>query len=321
MTREVSHIETMAFAHETPWHGLGTRVTDELSYKEMLQAAGLDWTVSKQPLMFRTADGTLKEVPDRYALKRDSDDKLMSIASGRYVPVQNEEALRFFDKFVKAGKAKLETAGSLRGGKMIWGLAKLGADFKLPNGDEIKGYLLLASPHEVGRSLLARTTAIRVVCANTMAAATKGTAKFEARFPHAREFNADEAAELMTDARENLAVFADHARTLAKMNLTMDQAVRVILDLYQIDKERTAAETKKMVKDSAQWNPTVRTIIDCYKNAPGATEGNAWGLLNGATYRANHKASNSADARLSSAWMGTEAKRSGVLMDRLLQLA
>ena len=38
-------VETMAYAGETPWHGLGTRVSNDLSVDEMLEQSGLDWKV------------------------------------------------------------------------------------------------------------------------------------------------------------------------------------------------------------------------------------------------------------------------------------
>ena len=42
-------VETMAYAGEVPWHGLGVKVDDTLTPQEMMKAAGLDWTVSKRP--------------------------------------------------------------------------------------------------------------------------------------------------------------------------------------------------------------------------------------------------------------------------------
>ena len=36
----------MAFVGETPWHGLGKRVPNDVSPQQMLKAANLDWTVS-----------------------------------------------------------------------------------------------------------------------------------------------------------------------------------------------------------------------------------------------------------------------------------
>lgn len=319
----MSHeVETMAYAHEVPWHGLGAKVTKDLSYKEMAIAAGLDWTVSLRPVHFKGSDGK-KQIPmkDRFVLARDSDDAPLSVAGGRYKPTQNMEALRFFDRFVTAGKATMETAGSLRGGRMVWGLARLNTDFKLPGGDVVRGYILVASPHEVGKSLIAKTTPVRVVCANTMALAMQAGGKFEKRFPHVREFDADEASDTLDGARERMAQFADEAHALLKLKLSDADAVKILLNIYQVDKERDAAALKKLVATPGKWNPTVTSIWDCYQNAAGATPGNGWGLLNGATYRMNHKAGSNVDNRLASAWTGAEASRTSALMTQLLQKA
>ena len=42
-------IETIAYAGEVPWHGLGTKVPADLSPAQMLDKAGLNWTVEKTP--------------------------------------------------------------------------------------------------------------------------------------------------------------------------------------------------------------------------------------------------------------------------------
>ena len=43
-------VETMAYAGELPWHGLGTKVPADLTPEQMLEAAELDWTVDKVDL-------------------------------------------------------------------------------------------------------------------------------------------------------------------------------------------------------------------------------------------------------------------------------
>ena len=49
----MSHnVETMAYAGELPWHGLGVPVSNDMSAYEMMEAAQLNWTVKKVP-MFR----------------------------------------------------------------------------------------------------------------------------------------------------------------------------------------------------------------------------------------------------------------------------
>ena len=40
-------IETMAYAGQVPWHGLGEKVSSDMTPKQMLEAAKLDWTVSR----------------------------------------------------------------------------------------------------------------------------------------------------------------------------------------------------------------------------------------------------------------------------------
>ena len=42
----------MAYAGKVPWHGLGTKVPEDLTPAQMMKAAGLDWSVKKAPLMF-----------------------------------------------------------------------------------------------------------------------------------------------------------------------------------------------------------------------------------------------------------------------------
>ena len=45
--------------------------------------------------------------------------------------VQNEEAFEFFSEYCLAGDMSMETAGSLRDGKMVWGLAKVKESFDI----------------------------------------------------------------------------------------------------------------------------------------------------------------------------------------------
>ena len=42
-------VAQMAYAGDVPWHGLGTRVPNDLTPAQMLETAGLDWTVDKIP--------------------------------------------------------------------------------------------------------------------------------------------------------------------------------------------------------------------------------------------------------------------------------
>ena len=43
----VGDVAKMAYAGETPWHGLGVQVPADVTPQQMLEAAGLDWEVRK----------------------------------------------------------------------------------------------------------------------------------------------------------------------------------------------------------------------------------------------------------------------------------
>jgi len=44
-----ANVETMAYVGKVPWHGQGKSVPPDVNAEEMIQAAGLDWSVEKQP--------------------------------------------------------------------------------------------------------------------------------------------------------------------------------------------------------------------------------------------------------------------------------
>ena len=114
-------VETMAYAGEVPWHGLGKEVLPDLTPEQMLYEAGLDWSVSKIPA-FAEVNGE-KVAVGKSALVRSSDDKVLDVVGDDWNPVQNAEAFGFFADFVGEGNMEMHTAGSLNGGKMVWALS------------------------------------------------------------------------------------------------------------------------------------------------------------------------------------------------------
>src|SRR5215208_2804100 len=123
-----AHVETMAYAGETPWHGLGVPVSNDMSVEQMLTASGCDWTVSKKPMYFLTNPDyvdlgekpNMKLVPDEYAIIRDDNKSVLDTCGSKWKPIQNRESFDFLTRFVKAGDMSMETMGSLKGGRYVW---------------------------------------------------------------------------------------------------------------------------------------------------------------------------------------------------------
>lgn len=309
----MSHeVETMAFAHQVPWHGLGVNVPSDISTDEMLVKAGLNWEVERVPVY--TADQP-DAIPGQWAVRRATDRRVFDVVSDRWNPVQNKEILSFFREWVSAGDATLETAGSLRGGRQVWALANLKSGFVLPGGDAVKGYVLMVGSHESGKATLIRTTGIRVVCANTMALALSSKAKSEVRWSHASAFDPEVAKERLAISREDISAYAKAARTLQKLKIDAEKCIDILQPVFQPQVERS-----DLIEET--WSPTIKQIMWANQKAPGALPGSAWGLMGGVTYALDHMAkTQTPDGRFFASQLGHNAKRKQEVMTSLLELA
>lgn len=312
-------VETMAFTNEVPWHGLGKRVDNKQTVAAMLKAAGLNWGVVKRPIHMYAASGELQPAIDGFsALTRDSDEKVLDIVGRAYQPVQNEQAFEFFKEFVEAGKATMETAGSLRGGRLVWGLANLNQSFRLRGGDEVKGYLLCGCPHQQGKALLYQFTSVRVVCQNTFRMALEGGGT-EFRRSHRSEFNAEaveSAKEMLGIARDQLHEFETAARKLQALKMNRAKTLDVLCPIFA--PKVKVADIKTDFEKHATAN--LVKIMQANDKAPGAQPETGWGVFNAVTYWSDHMASRTPDKRLTNAWVGKTAAYKDKVLDALLRM-
>ncbi len=318
----MSHeVETMAWANEVPWHGLGARVDGSFSVDEMLKAAGLDWQVKLLPTFASDPNdpGNVIELP-RKALVRSIDNRVLTVTGNGWKPMQNADMLGFMRRYVEAGGAKLETAGSLRNGKTVWGLAKLNHSFEVRPGDRVEGYLLITSPHEVGRSITVRTTTVRVVCANTMAMA-EGEGAVNYSQNHMSEFDHAAAHHAVQQAHESLAVAEKRAKTIDRLKLSVEDAVRKVLVPVLMPELISNAEVMDDIMLPDVMPAKLQEIIDSLNNAPGATPGTGWGVLNAVTHWADHVNGRNNATRMQRAWMGDTARAKIRVEQKLFEMA
>lgn len=314
----MSHeVETMAYAGAVPWHGLGKHVDDTLNIEAMLEQAGLDWDIELIPVKVNG-----QTVKGYFGMTRSSDGKVLDICGSRYKPVQNAQAFEFFREFLEAGEATLETAGSLKGGRYVWGLANLNASFTLPGKDKVEGYVLVGCPHEQGKSLIIKRTMIRVVCHNTLTAALRDSSG-AFRFVHRSKFGSraiHKAKEVLGLARDDIRQFEKDARELVEREIKMSQFMSVVAPIMM--PKAVPDQIMDWVKDPdpETFSPRMKEIYNSYMNAPGATPGNAWGVLNAVTHYADHVASRTQDQRLTNAWFGKTARQKDAVLNRLLTL-
>lgn len=339
-------VETMAYANEVPWHGLGVPVSNSLSPDEMMLAAGLDWQVAKAPLYMHTTTPEeesvyiLSEIVSKFgdnpakaqnkiaqylsetrvvypsvrAVYRQTDNKILTHASDNWTPMQNKDAFAFFSDFVEMGDMEMETAGALDGGRMVWALAKISDGFSVGKNDQVKGYLLFSNPHKNGKAIDVRLTATRVVCNNTLTMDLRG-AKSYSKTSHHQQFDAQAVKQTLGIAKNMLSDLQDTCTFLSTKTFSEETLTEYFSRVFP----HTA--TKKTPKKELS-----RMAIDAHEilyAQPGAelSEGTWWSAFNTVTYMTDHLMGRTADTRLHSAWYGINQTRKTKALNLALEYA
>jgi phage/plasmid-like protein (TIGR03299 family) len=295
----------MAFVGQTPWHELGTQVSETVTAKEMCSAAGLDWEVRKKPAPGARELDAKSKAYDRYLVLRDPVKHepapvALGLVTGAYEPLQNAEAFAFFEPLIASGLASFHTAGALGNGERVWVLAKLKGQIVVGRDDEVDRYLLLSNTHDGSGAVSVRFTPIRVVCQNTLnIAMKKGSSVISIR--HTRSLTHHlakaQARELMLIIDK---VFDDAARifdAMARRNLSPKETEGLLSSLFP----RT-----RRGKEPERWG-RILAIVDDAEVTPPATKDTLWGVYNAIVrdedYRASREAS--AESRLARVWFGS----------------
>jgi len=160
-------VETFAWSGEAPWHGKGVRLAGLATKAGMLEASGLDWQVKKEPAEFA---GISLAPQGLWYTVRQSDKRVLGAVGNQYHVIQNVELFNFLDAVISEDDAVYETAGALKGGKVCFATASLGAEYKIIGNDTIKPFIVTALGHDGSLQFSAFSSSIRPVCWNTLSA-------------------------------------------------------------------------------------------------------------------------------------------------------
>lgn len=302
---------SMFYVAETPWHGLGQKVDENVTIEEGIDAAGLDWTVELHDMV--TTSGLV--VKDK-AMVRSDKNVVLGTVGPRYTPLQNRTAFDFFQPYLDAKECHLHTAGSLHEGRKVWVLAKINRDnMKIVKNDEVAKFVLLSNSHDGTTSIRVGYTPIRVVCANTMAQAHgRGTSSL-IRIRHTRssKLNLEQVRETMNLIDATFEATAEQYRFLASRNFNqrdIQAYVKRMLDVAETPDEDISTRTKNIIAD-------VMERIDGPMQSIDGVRGTWWAAYNGVNERLNYEAGRNASNRMDSLWFGANA----TLNDRALTTA
>jgi phage/plasmid-like protein (TIGR03299 family) len=284
-------VASFASFRQPAWHGLGTVFTEEKTTSQMLEAANLNnWNVRLEELTIPS--NLTSDKSYQYVVRDNPTDKsqtdVLGIVGERYTPLQNEELFAFGDNILDGG-GRWETAGSLKGGRVVFGSLALERETILdPNGvaDKVKTYLLINTSHDGSIAIQASITPVRVVCANTLNVALNRTKKrdgvkqsFKIRHTQTANGKVQVARETLGLANAYMDEFDKMAHAMIQKEISAKDFNDIILAAYPKPDKDTKGAVKK-------WENKVNTINDIYTGEyNGMISGNAWGAFNALTER------------------------------------
>jgi phage/plasmid-like protein (TIGR03299 family) len=170
------------------WSDCSTDVKTCTTVAEAIKLAKLDWIV--EPRIVGIADengGNYQAVPNCFYYVRSDTKALMNIRTPvgiEYMPLQNVQAFDWFDYMIQEELVTFDSAGSFKGGKVIYIVARINVDaFDVGSDDDlIYPYLVLFNSHDSSLGMGFMFTSIRVICQNTLYAALRQASYTQRRY-------------------------------------------------------------------------------------------------------------------------------------------
>ena len=284
---------TFASFREPAWHNLGTVFTEEVSTSEMLELAHLqDWNVRLEEVPLPA--GFVSDKTNYFVARTNpfnaKQTDVLGVVGERYRVLQNEDLFDFGDALLDGG-GRWETAGSIKGGRQVFGSLALEREMVIDKegvGDKVTSYLLVNTSHDGSIAIQASVTPVRVVCANTLNLALgSGVGRnrsvkqsFKIRHTQTAQGKVQAAREALGLAKTYLDEFDKMAHDLIQREITQDKFAEIVRLAYP------APEKGSKPIALTKWANKINTIEEIYQGDTNYMIANtAWGALNALTER------------------------------------
>ena len=341
-TGNVVHMATST--HNAPpwWEVEGIKEAIKVNPNDTPQQwreAALDWEVLKAPVKFngygrwlkteeplhRIKEVSEKILDDRFVIYRnDTMDALTTDASKKYHIHSIDQLCEAMKLVCNHGGYRMNTIGSLRGGKEIWFMANTDDDVNIA-GEAFNRNVILGTSYDQTKKSFGFCSDVAVVCSNTLNySLDKADQVF--RFSHLRPYNPSQVVGDLSKIKQSQLFMEVTIEKLANTKVTPTDTVEYFEEIAKL-----LTVPKKYAKEpTAFTQQIVKQIADSYQNAMGATLPNRVGTLHGATQAVVHfvdykmlqtRTGQSKSNRFGRAFFGDGAKLKNKAIDIALDLA
>lgn len=304
-----AYFDTGFTVREPAWHGLGV-VLDEWpqTWPEARVPAGLTWEPRIEPLYQRlivpvgvAEDGTpieqveYREVPNRKLVVRDDTEDVLGAVSDQFSLVTHEDMGTIMEAVLGQPNAKFESAGSIKDGGTVWALVRLDEPYRVAGDTDVFGdqiahypYLALINSHDGTGSCKVLVTQVRIVCWNTVQAASMEGERTGRQFifRHTGDVlsRIEEAKAALAGARDEVREWTELAERLFGYKVT-EEGLMNFLHLFVPDPP--AGVTSDRVKGNIERErQKLKAVYESVTVAPH--HGTALGLVDAAVEYLDH---------------------------------
>lgn len=346
-----AYFETGFSVRQPMWHGLGN-VLDEYpaDWNEARRLAGLEWEPTYLDLFvprmvedavavpagsIAVGGGRLEQqnehlvtqgrqlvhvpVEGHRAIARDDTLDVLATPTDSFELIYHSQMGELLEAYTEAWRkagatVKFETAGSLRGGRMVWALVYLDEPIEVP-GDDSPTYpfAALTNYHDGSGACRLIPTNVRIVCWNTwrMAEAEGERSRDAITIRHAGNVSerVESAKAALGGMRDESKAWQVLASDLAAINVS-DALVRTFVDEFIPVPENASERTRSSRVERQQ------TFLRLYEGSPttDGVRGTAYGLVQAAGEYLDHlRPFRSRDTYLSRTMFQPEPVKGGVI--------
>lgn len=332
-----------------------TDVSDCITSQDVMIKAGLNWNVAKAQVYaqmpgqvdfnnpdnftdnnFFNGNNSYKPVNNIFCTYKTDNNTPLGLVKGRYTPVQNANAFKFFNDVIGKNDISWFTAGCYGKGEKIFVSAKLSDNILVNGKDPINMYLVFTNSHNGDTGVRIMLTPIRLVCFNVMNTAIRNASNFiTIRHTQSVHTKISQAEEILGITRKNIDMFGKLMNQLTKIKMNDNQSLELFGHILLSKKElANLAINGYTLNDIARrnWNAmeaanisTTQTnalckMIEYYHTGAGQQEyvGTGYGVYNAVNgYYSNCK-NEEGIKRMDTLLYGTQANKIKLASDLIL---
>lgn len=248
--------------HKSAWVKAGKAVT-ATSAAEAAKQAGLDWTVSTQPLQAYVTNevNEYESITDYYPVENkkavlkhgtDGNNSVIGVVGNKYKLVQNIEVFNALDSLIDSGEARYAAAGEIKNGSQVWMV------LELPHGvyvadDPHVAMLLVKTGHDGSSSVVIKPIIERLFCANQINGLITGNKKYNDytyRMTHTtnQELSVNDIRNITRLTYSAIGDYQDTANRLLSVKMSRDKAVDYFKRVWALPSEIEAAPVDMLSK-------------------------------------------------------------------------